>query len=349
MSRARAGPDLVNEAIASTRECDGGAEGKRYEGMQHPIAGQADVGTHRLNADVSESLVEKSGRSASADAQLAVVIATRNRRASLLRTLANLDALRERPSIVVVDNGSADGTPAAVRAAFPQAKMIPLGQNVGPFARTIGVRAADRPYVAFSDDDSWWAAGALARAAELLDQYPTLAVVAAHVLVGQAEHDDETTLAMGASPLGRLPHLPGPRVLGFLACGSVVRRKAFLEVGGFCERLMGFEETLLAVDLAGAGWELAYVADVVAHHHPSPQRDSDERRRSHVRNALRFTWLRRPASIVVLRTANVLVDALGDKAVRAAVADVIRDYRSLARGRRVVHADVEAALRRLHI
>lgn len=32
------------------------------------------------------------------------------------------------------------------------------------------------------------------------------------------------------------------------------------------------EETLLAYDLAAAGWQLCYVADVVAHHHPSPIR-----------------------------------------------------------------------------
>ncbi len=51
------------------------------------------------------------------DARIAVVVATRNRRNSLLRTLARLRELPERPGIVVVDNGSTDGTSAAARAA----------------------------------------------------------------------------------------------------------------------------------------------------------------------------------------------------------------------------------------
>jgi hypothetical protein len=33
--------------------------------------------------------------------------------------------------------------------------------------RTLGVRAATTPYVAFSDDDSWWEPGALQSAADL--------------------------------------------------------------------------------------------------------------------------------------------------------------------------------------
>jgi hypothetical protein len=32
---------------------------------------------------------------------------------------------------------------------------------------------------------------------------------------------------------GAAPDLPGPSVLGFLACSAIVRRSAFLDVGGF--------------------------------------------------------------------------------------------------------------------
>ncbi len=65
---------------------------------------------------------------------------------------------------------------------------------------------------------------------------------------------------MEHSPLPVEPDLPGPPVLGFLACAAIVRRKAYLEVGGFDPRMMiGGEEELLAADLASAGWGLAYV------------------------------------------------------------------------------------------
>lgn len=122
--------------------------------------------------------------------------------------------------------------------------------------RNQGVAAARTPYVAFSDDDSWWSAGALRQAADTFDRSPRLAVLAARTLVGAHEHTDPIGEAMERSPLRRGPSAAGPGVLGFLACSAVVRRSAFLEVGGFCELLVvGGEERLLAYDLAAAGWE----------------------------------------------------------------------------------------------
>jgi len=277
---------------------------------------------------------------------VSVVVATRNRRERLLGTLARLRALPERPPIVVVDNASSDGTPAAVRRRFPGVDLIALDANAGPAARTIGARAADGLYVAFSDDDSWCAPGALQRASELLEAFPSLALVAARVLVGERELEDETTAAMAQSPLAPDVPLPGPPVLGFIACGAIVRRSAFLDVGGFREPGMGFEETLLAVELVEAGWQLAYVPTVVAHHHPVGGRPS-ARRRSHGRNVLWFAWTRRPVRVALARTAAMAAGALRDPALRAALRDFLADFGRVRRQRRVVGSRTERALRRL--
>jgi glycosyltransferase involved in cell wall biosynthesis len=156
-------------------------------------------------------------------APVAVVIATRNRGTELLGTLTRLRALREQPPIVVVDNGSTDGTAELVRANYPGVRVVGLRRNQGGAARTVGARLVDSPYVAFSDDDSWWAPGALGRAAELLERHPRLAVLAARVLVGPDERLDPVCREMARSPLPSAPDLPGPSVLGFIACGAVVR------------------------------------------------------------------------------------------------------------------------------
>jgi GT2 family glycosyltransferase len=280
--------------------------------------------------------------------RVAVVVATRNRAAELLGALTRLRALPERPQVLVVDNGSTDGTPARVRAHHPQVEVVEAGRNLGGAARTVGAERVATPYVAFSDDDSWWAPGALARAAELLDRHPRLALLAARVLVGPEQRLDPVCALMAASRLPAEPDLPGPPVLGFLACGAVVRRDAFLQAGGFHPRLgIGGEEELLAIDLAARGWGLAYVDEVVAHHHPSPSRDPVGRRRVQVRNALWSTWLRRSAGPASVQTLRLLAPALRQPAARAGVLEALRGLPWVLRERREVPSELEAALRLL--
>ena len=162
-----------------------------------------------------------------------VVIATRNRRPELCATLERLSVLPERPGIVVVDNGSRDGTAAAVQRAFRHVELITLRRNLGACARNVGVRRARTPYLALSDDDSWWEPGALARAVTVLDASPRIGVVAAATMVGPEAAPDPINALMAASPLSR-GLLPGPRLLGFLGCAAVARRQAYLAAGGYC-------------------------------------------------------------------------------------------------------------------
>jgi GT2 family glycosyltransferase len=283
------------------------------------------------------------------------VIATRDRRYELTHTLQRLMALPERPPVIVVDNGSRDGTPDAVRAVARDRRRddvtaIELGENRGSRARDVGVEAATTPYVAFADDDSWWAPGALPAAARLLDAHPTVAVLAARILVGHAQGLDPVCREMAASPL-RAPDdrdLPGPRVLGFVACGAVVRRDAFLAAGGFDEVLFfRCEEGLLAMDLARAGWDLVYADELVAHHHPSPTRNVDAQRAVVLRNDLLTAWMRRPLGVATHATLDLVRLAWRDRVARTALRGAAaRAPAALAR-RAVVPPEVEAELRLL--
>jgi hypothetical protein len=67
--------------------------------------------------------------------------------------------------VIVIGNGSVDGTAAAVRERHPGVDLIELGANRGAAARNVGMARAGTPYVAFADDDSWWAPGARASSA----------------------------------------------------------------------------------------------------------------------------------------------------------------------------------------
>ena len=278
------------------------------------------------------------------DPRVTVVVITRDRLDDLLASLAHLVALPERPRVLVMDNASADGTSTAVRRRFPEVEVVELERNIGGAARNLGARLAGTPYVAFCDDDSWWAPGALRRAADALDAHPRLAVVQGHILVGADERDDAICTEMAASPLAREPGLPGHPLLSFVACAAVVRAAALLSVGGFHARFgVGGEEEIVGHDLASEGWRLAYLPDVVAHHHASINRDAHLRRAHGIRNTLWTVWLRRPVPAATVRTARLLKRLPRDRVTLRGLWMAIAGAPWVVRERRVSAPAVEAA------
>ncbi|WP_433544398.1 glycosyltransferase family 2 protein (plasmid) [Streptomyces sp. CA-294286] len=277
-----------------------------------------------------------------------VAVITRNRRESVLRTLDRLAALPERPPVVVVDNGSTDATADAVRAHRVGALVVEAGRNTGALGRNLAVRHAGTPYVAFSDDDSWWAPGALDAAADLFDAHPRLGLLAARTLVGPETSEDPLNLVLADSPLPPAHDLPGRPVLGFLACAAVTRRSAFLEAGGYHRVLFfGGEETLLAYDLAARGWGVTYEPSVTAHHHPDA---SDRPGRTVVqrRNALLTAWLRRPVTVALRGTAHLAAAAArGERDAATALKGALVRLPAALRAREPLPAGIESAARLL--
>ncbi|MFF8973887.1 glycosyltransferase family 2 protein [Streptomyces sp. NPDC014995] len=282
------------------------------------------------------------------DDRVTVAVITRDRRAGVLRTLDALTALPERPPVIVVDNGSDDATFAALCEHPAAARVLRPHGNTGAVGRNLAVRQATTPYVAFSDDDSWWAPGALRRAADLLDAYPRLGLVAARTLVGPEGAEDPLNAVLAASPLPHEPDLPGRPVLGFLGCACVVRRDAFLEAGGYHPLLFfGGEETLLAYDLAAAGWGVTYEPTLTAHHHPEPG-GRDGRHHLILRNEVLTLWLRRPLGVAVRAGARLTAAAIsGEPGARRALREVTARLPAALARRRPLPPSVERAARLL--
>ena len=167
------------------------------------------------------------------DGRLTVVVLTHNRVYEALRTIGYLMRLAENPAIIVVDNASSDGTAACIARQFPTVQILRMDVNIGAAARNAGIRHATTEYVALCDDDTWWTDGSLACAADVMDRHPRVAIVTARILVGPDQREDPTCRAMAHSPLPSSLDSPGPAILGFLAGASMIRRSAFLQVGGF--------------------------------------------------------------------------------------------------------------------
>ncbi|MGY1916608.1 glycosyltransferase family 2 protein [Blastococcus sp. SYSU DS0973] len=277
------------------------------------------------------------------DPRVAVVVITHQRRDELLLALERLVALPERPHVVVVDNGSSDGTADAVRERFPQVELIASPENLGAVGRNVGVARLGTPYVAFCDDDTWWDPGSLRTAADTLDEHPRLAVVTARILVEPGGTEDPIVAELRDSPVRGADWLPGPALGSFLAGASVLRREAFEEVGGFSERLwLGGEEELMAGDLAARGWELCYLPTLTVHHQASTARDPHKRRADGIRNTLWTTWLRRPLRPALRRTMHLLRTVPRDRVTARGLAQAVRGLPWVLRERRVLPPHAEA-------
>jgi GT2 family glycosyltransferase len=280
---------------------------------------------------------------------VSLIILTRNRKDELVKTLVRSRQIGDSPRIIVVDNASSDGTAEEVSSRFPDVQLILVGRNEGASARNHGITAAQTPFVAFNDDDSYFAPGSLQRAVAHLQRLSDVGALAASVLVGDDEVSDPTCEAMARSPLGKRPGDPGPAILGFLACAFVGRKEALLQAGGFDASLsgVGAEEGLLALDLAAAGWRLIYAPDVVVHHHPSSSRNGSDRRRTIARNELFIAWTRRRPGGALRRTEQIIIDSWNDPAARQGVIEAFRSAPKALSHRRPVPLAVERSLRRL--
>jgi GT2 family glycosyltransferase len=282
------------------------------------------------------------------DSRVTVVVITRNRRSELARTLGKLAALPEHPAVIVVDNGSDDGTAAYVRWRHPQVQLIAARDNLGAVGRNLALRRVTTPYVAFCDDDTWWAPGSLTRAADALDAHPDVASVTARIVVEPDGTDDPITPELAHSPLPGRPGLPGPALLSIMAGASVLRASSFRAAGGFSPRLwLGGEEELLCADLVTGGHWLCYLPAATVHHQASTLRDPARRRLVGIRNTLWFTWLRRPAVSALRRTAELAGTVPRDATSAAAFGAAVRGLPWVLRERRPVPPAVEAQIQLL--
>lgn len=274
-----------------------------------------------------------------------VVVITHNRRDELRRTLQAMTTLPDAAPIILADNGSSDGSADMAEAEYPDVTVLRLPDNLGATARNIAVERVTTRYVAFCDDDTVWQPGALTAAADILDRHPGLGTVTGRCLVAPALTEDPLTPELRGSPVVGPDWMPGPTLLGIMAGLTMIRCRAFRDVGGFEPRMwLGGEEELLALDLAAAGWWMCWREDVVIHHRPSTVRDARRRRQLGIRNTLWTLWLRRPLRSALRRSVQIVRSAPADRYTVLAVLEAARSAFWVLRRRAVVPMSVEAGL-----
>jgi len=192
----------------------------------------------------------------------AVYIPNFNGAAQLGRTLRSLGAQTRPIDVVVVDNGSSDGSVELARRELPQARVIEHGRNLGfgpAINRALAEHPAD-PVILLNND-----AEAEPRFVEaLLDGLgPGVDSVAGVLLQERAPELIDSAGVVADATLMGFDHLHGeplsaadgaPDPLGPTGGAALYRRETLERVGGFDERIFLYYEDLdLALRIAAGG------------------------------------------------------------------------------------------------
>jgi N-acetylglucosaminyl-diphospho-decaprenol L-rhamnosyltransferase len=183
--------------------------------------------------------------------------------------------------LIVVDNGSSDGTPALVRERFPEVRLIEQENRGLGAGWNAGIKAASGHWLLFLNADAWVVGDGISRLVEVLEHDPEAAAAGPRLRYPDGRLQRSVrgfpTLWRLATEYFFLRKLaPRTRLLNafygggfrhdreleaeFLMCAALlVRREAITEVGGLDERFFLFsEEVDWCYRFRQAGWKIIF-------------------------------------------------------------------------------------------
>lgn len=207
-----------------------------------------------------------------------------------LESLSHLDYPRYR--VVVVDNGSTDGSPAAIRARFPEMEVIETGENLGyAGGNNVGLRyalAQGADYVLLLNNDTEVAPDMLRRLVEAAEGAPGVGVAGPTICYhdrpeiiwsagGGIDRRRGRTWMIGLDEPDDGRFGAEPREVDFVTgCAMLVRAAALREAGLLDERFfMYYEEVEWCARIRRAGYRIIHVPTAKMWHKIFPQAQSD--------------------------------------------------------------------------
>jgi len=223
--------------------------------------------------------------------KVSYMIATRNRRDELLKTLNSCRCQTyEHKEVHVVDDGSTDGTYEAVRNEFPEVIITRNDPNRGSVVsrNQIFARVTGEVLIGFDDDSRFIDAFATAQIVERFRQEPDL---------GLLEFQD-----IGPEYPERIPsdshlRLKGERHIASFGEGRYAVRRSVLEkVDGFVDFFWhSYEGPDLAIRIWDAGYRcVGWYAIIVWHEYSGTNRNEMRTHYFHARNELLSNLMRTP-------------------------------------------------------
>lgn len=232
-----------------------------------------------------------------------VVIATKDRREALRTALASAVAQEGEVEVLVLDDGSTDGTAEMVAADFPQARVARFETSAGLVVRRNEAArlATGEVLVSIDDDAVFTTPRVVAQTIADFDRPQIGAVAIPYVDVLRAPDEHQ-----------RAPDPDACWVTAtFRGTAYAVRRELFLRLGGFREVIFQQgEEADFTLRLLDAGFAVRLGRADPIHHFESPQRDMARMARYGRRNEILLCATRYPAPWHVLAAAGYAVRGL---------------------------------------
>jgi GT2 family glycosyltransferase len=214
---------------------------------------------------------------------VSVVVVNWNRRALLAASLSSLSLSGGVPiEVIVVDNGSSDGSPDEVRA-FAAAAPFPVFLIVNPdnrgfcAANNQGIAAARGEFVALLNNDAEAAPLWLHHLREVFNQ-PDVGMAASKILVhedprvidkaGHLMYPDGQNRGRGTGEIDRGQFDSVEDVLWPDGCACMYRKSMLDSIGGFDEEFFAYaDDAELGLRARIAGWRCVYAPRAVVRHH----------------------------------------------------------------------------------
>jgi glycosyltransferase involved in cell wall biosynthesis len=199
------------------------------------------------------------------DVDVTIAIVTKDRRDELRNAVRSALEQEGRVEVLVLDDGSSDGTASMVREEFPSVRVVRHADNAGvAVRRNDAAELARGPIIVSIDDDAVFTSPRTVADTLSAFDHPRIAVVAMPYI------DVELDPAVRQ----RAPDADGCWVTSiFRATAYAIRRDVLLELGGYDGRVDQFgEEWELALRLLDAGYVIRLGCAEPIHHHESPRR-----------------------------------------------------------------------------
>jgi glycosyltransferase involved in cell wall biosynthesis len=232
-----------------------------------------------------------------------VVISTKNRKGELRRALVS--CLRQEPpvEVVLIDDGSTDGTSEMVRSEFPQARLFRSEESCGLIVqRNRGAKFAKGDVLFSLDDDAEFSSPQVVR--QTLAAFNDSRVGA--VTIPWKNVPDHQALSDQA---------PDDKDIyvcrSYTGMAHAVRRDVFLRLGGYREFFLhGFEEIDFCVRLLEAGYVVRLGSADHVDHYESKIRNVSRQAYFVARNGVLFAWYNAPSSRLPIHAVGTVVHVL---------------------------------------